>query len=178
MSAFKMTWWGLAVAGFLALACKREDAKPAAAAAPATPVPAATPPPAAQGEDWNDAQIAWKSYDEGLAAAATEKKPVCLVFFTTWCPHCKNFSRVFKDPRVVEASKSLVMVRLDKDKNPEISRKFAPDGEYIPRTYFLASNGTLAPSIHAPRTQFQYFYDESNPASILAGLEAAKKELN
>lgn len=122
--------------------------------------------------------MAWVSYDQGLATAAAEHKPVCLVFFTTWCPHCKNFSRVFKDPRVVEASKGFVMVRLDKDKNVEVSRKFAPDGEYIPRTYFLASNGTLDADIHAPRPNFKYFYDESNPASVLAGMEEARKKLN
>ena len=130
------------------------------------------------GGDWNDAQMNWKSYDEGLALAKKEKKPICLIFFTEWCPHCQNYSGVFHDPKVVETSKQFVMIRLDKDKNAELSKQFAPDGEYIPRTYFLSSAGTLDPSIHAARPNFQYFYDEKDPASLLAGMDQALRKLH
>lgn len=125
--------------------------------------------------DWNDQQIKWRSYDEGLAEAKKSKKPVMLIFFTEWCPHCKNYSGVFHDPKVVKKSKDFVMIRLDADKNKELSQKYAVDGSYIPRTYFLASNGTLS-DIHAPREQFKYFYDERNADSILAGMDAALKQ--
>jgi thiol-disulfide isomerase/thioredoxin len=131
---------------------------------------------AVAGGDWNDQEIKWRTYDDGLAEAKKSKKPVMLIFFTEWCPHCKNYSGVFHDPKVVAKSKDFVMIRLDADKNKELSEKYAVDGSYIPRTYFLASNGTLS-DIHAPREQFKYFYDEHNPASILAGMEAAQKQL-
>jgi hypothetical protein len=130
------------------------------------------------GGDWNDGQITWKGHEEGLAAAKKEKKPVCLVLYTEWCPHCANYSKVFHDPKVVERSKRFVMIRLDKDKSQELSRRYAPDGEYIPRTYFLAPDGTLDPSIHAPRDQYKYFYDERDPASVLAGMDAALAKLH
>ena len=130
------------------------------------------------GGDWNDQQIGWQAYDAGLAAAKKAKKPICLVFYTEWCPHCANYSVVFHDPRVVERAKRFVMVRLDKDKNAELSRRYAPDGEYIPRTYFLASDGTLDPGIHAPREQFRYFYDERDPGSVLAGMDQALGKLH
>jgi len=133
--------------------------------------------PARAGGDWNDAGIGWQPYDAGVAAAKKEKKPVCLVFFTEWCPHCSNYSKVFHDPAVVEKSKRFVMVRLDKDKNAELSKKFAPDGEYIPRTYFLSSDGTLDPSISAPRDKFKYFYSESDPKSVLTGMDQALAKL-
>ncbi len=129
------------------------------------------------GGDWNDAGIAWKGYEDGLAAAKKDKKPVLLVFYTEWCPHCTNFAGVFKDAKVVEQAKRFVMIRLDKDKNAEISKKYVPDGEYIPRTYFLSSDGTLDADLHAPRPQYKYFYDEKDPASLLAGMEAAAKKL-
>src|SRR6185369_7985933 len=129
------------------------------------------------GGDWNDAQIAWKSYDDGVAAAKKEQKPICLIFYTEWCPHCRNYSGVFHDPKVVEKSKSFVMIRLDKDKNAEISKKYAPDGEYIPRTYFLSPDGTLDPEIHAPRPQYKYFYDEAQPGGVLSGMDEALKKL-
>lgn len=129
------------------------------------------------GGDWNDANIGWKTYDEGIAAAKKDKKPVLLVFYTEWCPHCTNYSKVFHDQKVVEQSKKFVMIRLDKDKNAEISKKFAPDGEYIPRTYFLSSDGTLDAGLTAPRAEYKYFYDERDPAMLLAGMDAALKKL-
>src|SRR5262245_2473407 len=95
--------------------------------------------PARAGGDWNDGAIAWQPYEAGLAQAKKDKKPVCLVFFTEWCPHCANYSKVFHDPAVVTKSKSFVMIRLDKDQNAELSTKYAPDGQYIPRTFFLSS---------------------------------------
>jgi protein-disulfide reductase (glutathione) len=134
--------------------------------------------PADAGGDWNDAGIKWQPYEQGLGAAKTEKKPVCLVFYTEWCPHCANYSSVFHDPKVVEQAKRFVMIHLDKDKNGELSKRYGPDGEYIPRTLFLSSAGELVPEIHAPRDKFQYFYDEKDPASVLGGMEAALKKLH
>jgi thiol:disulfide interchange protein len=139
-------------------------------AAIGTPVDAAT-------EDWNDGAIKWMGYEEGLAAAKAGKKPVCLVFYTTWCPHCANYSKVFKDQKVVDKSKSFVMIRLDKDKNKEISAQYKPDGEYIPRTYFLSPDGKLDESLTAERPQFKYFYAENDPASILGGMDRALQKL-
>jgi thiol:disulfide interchange protein len=127
--------------------------------------------------DWNDAEVAWKDYEAALAAAKNEKKPICLVVYTEWCPHCANYSHVFHDPKVVEKSKELVMVRVDKDKNAELSKRYAPDGEYIPRTFFLKPDGKLDPDIHAPRDKYVYFYDEKDPASVLAGMDKAVKAL-
>jgi protein-disulfide reductase (glutathione) len=138
---------------------------------------ALSPAPALAGGDWNDAKIQWQPYEQALAAAKKDKKPVLLVFFTEWCPHCTNYSKVFHDQKVVDESKKFVMVRLDKDKNAELSKKFAPDGEYIPRTYFLASDGTLDAALTAPRTEYKYFYDERNPAPLLASMDAALKKL-
>ena len=133
--------------------------------------------PALAGGDWNDAGIQWQPYEQGLAAAKKDKKPIVLIFFTEWCPHCANYSKEFHDEKVVAQSKKFVMVRLDKDKNAELSKKFSPDGEYIPRTYFLSSDGTLDASITAPRPQYKYFYDEHDPAQLLAGMDAALKKL-
>jgi thiol-disulfide isomerase/thioredoxin len=134
-------------------------------------------PSARAGGDWNDSGITWQKYDDGLAAAKKDKKPVCLIFYTEWCPHCKNFSGVFHDAKVVDKAKQFVMIRVDKDQAPDVSKKYTPDGEYIPRTYFLSSDGTLDADIHAPRTTYKYFYDESKPDSVLAGMDEALTKL-
>jgi hypothetical protein len=152
---------------------------------PRTPVPLAiltvllilVPATALAGGDWNDGGIAWKSHDEGLALAAASGQPVCIVVYTDWCPHCTNYSKVFHDPQVVERSKRFVMIRVNKTSEPQTSAKYAPDGEYIPRTYFLTPQGALDASIHAPRQKFLYFYDESNPASLLDGMARALEKL-
>ena len=134
-------------------------------------------PPASAGGDWNDTTIQWQPYEQGLAAAKKDQKPIVLIVFTEWCPHCTNYSKLFHDDKVIAQTKRFVMIRLDKDKNAELSKKFAPDGEYIPRTYFLSSAGTLDADLHAPRAEYKYFYDERDPAQLLAGMDAALKKL-
>jgi thiol-disulfide isomerase/thioredoxin len=129
------------------------------------------------GEGWNAAQIAWQPYDDGLREAKAQNKPVLLVFSTTWCPHCKNYSHVFEDPRVVASAHDFVMVHLDADANEAVAAKYALDGSYIPRTYFLAPDGTIDNSIHAPRPTSRFFYDEHDPAPLLAAMDTAKKKL-
>ena len=84
---------------------------------------------------------------------------------------------MFHDPKVVEKSKQFVMVRINKDQAAELSGKFNPDGEYIPRTYFLSSAGELQADIHAPRDNYKYFYSESDPAGVLGGMDAALTKL-
>jgi thiol:disulfide interchange protein len=133
--------------------------------------------PALAGGDWNDAGVQWQPYEQGLTAAKKDKKPIVLIFFTEWCPHCQNYSKLFHDEKVIAETKKFVMIRLDKDKNAELSKKYSPDGEYIPRTYFLSSDGTLDPTITAPRDQYKYFYDERDPKGILGGMDAALKKL-
>jgi hypothetical protein len=164
--------------------CTPQEARPARAGVRGAVIAAALgallalPAPAAlAGGDWNDATIGWRSYEEGLRVAKSERKPVCLVFYTEWCPHCTNYSKVFHDPKVVERAKQLVMIRVDKDKHPDLSGKYKPDGEYIPRTYFLSPDGALAEDLHAPREKYRYFYDEHDPASVLAGMERALAKL-
>jgi len=134
--------------------------------------------PVFAGGDWNDSGINWQSYEQGLSLAKTQNKPVCLVFYTEWCPHCTNYSKIFHDPNVVEKAKQFIMIRIDKDKHRDVSGKYSPDGQYIPRTYFLSPSGTLDPSIHEARDNYKYFYDEQKPASLLAGMSQALQKLH
>jgi thiol:disulfide interchange protein len=168
----------LPVLALLLGACR---ADPTADAAPVTTSEATTPPPAkaaaVAGETWNAAQIDWQPYEAGLARARAENKPICLIFYTSWCPHCKTYSRVFDDPKVVARARNFVMIRLNADDESDIARKFAKDGTYIPRTFFLGPDGTPDYSIHAPRDKFAYFYDEHSPAAILAGMDEAERKL-
>ena len=69
------------------------------------------------------------------------------------------------------------MIRIDRDANPELSKRHSVDGEYIPRTFFLTSAGELDPALTEKRDRFKYFYDENDAASILAGMDRALAKL-
>jgi thiol-disulfide isomerase/thioredoxin len=127
--------------------------------------------------DWNDGEIAWHGYVDGLKAAKQAGKPICLVFYTDWCPHCKTYSKVFHSEQVVERSRSFVMIRVNKDVEPKLSAQFSADGQYIPRTYFLSATGEHAAGIHAPRDKYKYFWNTADPASLLGGMQRALDEL-
>lgn len=129
--------------------------------------------PARAGGEWNDAGIAWRPFDKALAESKSSKKPVLLVVYAEWCPHCTNYSQVFHDPKVVEMAKKFVMVRIDKEEQPKVAAMYKPDGDYVPRTLFLSADGKVRPDIDALRTDYRYFYSERDPASILRGMEKA-----
>jgi thiol:disulfide interchange protein len=134
-------------------------------------------PPPNPGESWNTDKIEWFTYDAGVEEAKASHKPIVLVFFTTWCPHCKNYSHVFDDPKVAERAKDFVMVRVDADQDSDLAKRFSRDGGYIPRTFFLSPDGTPDFDIKTPRPQYAYFYDERNPGSLLAGMDEAARKL-
>jgi thiol-disulfide isomerase/thioredoxin len=121
-------------------------------------------------QDWNGAAIAWEAYAAGMERAKRENKFVCLVIYTTWCPHCTKYSRVFHDPRVVAAARNFVMIKADRDTNPDLSKKYSLDGEYIPRTYFVSPDGTVA-RVDAGRDEYRYFYDEDDPTHLLSAMK-------
>ena len=139
----------------------------------ATLMLSALAPAAHAGGDWNDKAIKWRGYDDGLAEAKKSGKPVLLIFYTDWCPHCTRYSGVFHDEKVIAKSKDFVMVRVNKDDNAALSGKHAPDGQYIPRTFFLKPDGTFQSSIKAPRDKYQYFYNPQGPQELLAAMDKA-----
>jgi protein-disulfide reductase (glutathione) len=126
-------------------------------------------------EDWNDAQVAWRGYAEGLAEARREGKPICLVFYADWCKGCQAYRKLFFDPKVVTMTRDLVMVRVNRDHAPELSAKYAVDGEYIPRTYFLSSDGVLDPEIRRLGQDQAYYYDVTATSPLRSGMKWALK---
>lgn len=146
---------------------------PAPAPAPAPPSPSPSPAAEPSRDGWNTAQIDWQPYEAGLARARAENRPVVVVMHADWCVHCRNYSHVFEDPRIVERARSLVMVRVDTDAEPDVARRFQLDGGYVPRTYFLAPDGTVRAEIDARRPQYRYFFHESDPTSLLAAMDTA-----
>lgn len=134
-------------------------------------------PLAAAPPDWNVREVAWLPYEAGLAAGKAERRPIVLVFYTDWCPHCHNYSRLFHDPEVVRLSREFVMIRVERDGNRELSARYAIDGEYIPRTFFLSPEGAVAQDLTSDNEDFLYFLDEHDPTELITLMELALDRL-
>lgn len=118
---------------------------------------------------WNDAQIAWRSYEDGLAEAKRSGKPVMVVVHTTWCPYCKQYQTLFKDPRVVAAASRLVLVMVDRDQDKELNVRLGPPGQtYIPRTLFLTPAGALMADVAVPTAGREHLVDYYDPDELLS----------
>ncbi|MCB9749732.1 MAG: thioredoxin family protein [Myxococcales bacterium] len=157
------------VSSLLAFACTAEHPPKSsglqARAANATP-PATQAPPADAGRrgatveshGFNDA-IAWRGFEEGFREAAEQNRPLMLVVHASWCSKCRLLKRKFRtDQELIELSEQFVMVNVDQDHEPSVTR-LGPDGTYLPRVLFFAPNGDLDATLQNPgRGRFRYFY--------------------
>jgi thiol-disulfide isomerase/thioredoxin len=154
---------GLALCAVFAAACAR--------------LPAEEPDPDVESEaDWNERAVRWLPYEAGMARGQAERRPILLVFYTDWCPHCHNYSRVFHDPEVVRLARDFVMIRVERDSSRELSERYDIDGEYIPRTFFLTPAGDLRSELRSTNPEFRYFLDERDPAELIALMRRALGE--
>ena len=62
-----------------------------------------------------DLPTKWLAFDDGLAKARTENKPIFVEFYTDWCIYCQKFQKeTIKDQRVARMlSENFVYVRLN-----------------------------------------------------------------
>ncbi len=90
----------LSMAAFaVAVIARAEDPKPTTAAAP-TSAAAGEKKPVVQTAP---AKITWLDYDDGLAKAKSENKPIMVDFTATWCGWCKKMdATTFADPEIIE----------------------------------------------------------------------------
>lgn len=134
---------------------------------------AASPPLADAPTDWNVREVEWMPYEAGMAAAKAEHKPIVLVLYTDWCPHCHNYSRLFHDPELVRLSRAFVMIRVERDEHRDIGAIYDIDGEYVPRTFLMTPTGAVLTDLASDNDDFRYFLDEHDPAELIALMRRA-----
>ena len=80
--------------------------------------------------------------DKALAQAKRENKPLVLDFHAEWCVPCKQMEKtVFPDPKVAAQLKQVVFVRIDTDKEPELTQKLGVVG--LPDIRFATLDGKI-----------------------------------
>uniref|UniRef100_A0A915BDL8 Thioredoxin domain-containing protein n=1 Tax=Parascaris univalens TaxID=6257 RepID=A0A915BDL8_PARUN len=89
--------------------------------------------------------IEWVKWSEAKEQAKTLKKPIFLLIHKSWCGACQALKSTFRSStdrdEFVKLSKEFVMVNTEDDEEPNDER-YSPDGQYIPRIFFLDVDGT------------------------------------
>lgn len=120
---------------------------------------------------FNGGVIEWKSYDAGLRKARSTDKPVFLLVHANWCGACRRYRKVFFDKQVETLSKKYIFVLVDTDQQPEISRKYAADGGYIPRSMILNPDGTHRAQATSGHPQYKYYLNPDDPSDLIGFLK-------
>lgn len=141
------------------------------AAAPGAWSAYANQPPMA--ELWNGAEIAWRDVGPGIREAGSTGKPVVMVFHASWCGSCRRYRTVWKDPGVVAASKSFVMILVDVDQHPDANGAFSPDGTYVPRTIFYTPEGDVMTDAVGKDPQYPHTIDLDDPTELRTLMQKA-----
>lgn len=110
-------------------------------------------------DKWNDEGIDWLTLESALDDASSSEKKIMLVLHSEGCGACDDYSKLFREGAVAIASKDLLMVLVDDGVNEDISEKYSLDGSYVPRTYFLNSDGSVMDvRVGKEGDRFQYYF--------------------
>lgn len=103
-------------------------------------------------ESQTGAGIDWvEDHAAGLRRAAESGKPALAYFTADWCAPCVVLKKeIWPDPRVVEASKHLVMIYVDMDEDPATFAAYGVRG--IPAIFFLSPSGERAMTFSGERS--------------------------
>lgn len=115
---------------------------------------------------WNGAEIAWQEVGPGIREANRTGKPVVMLFHASWCSSCKRYRAVWRDPGVVAAAKSFVMILVDVDKDPDANGAFSPDGTYVPRTIFYTAEGDVMNDVRGKDPEYPHTIDLDDPTEL------------
>jgi thioredoxin-related protein len=91
--------------------------------------------------DQSARQVNWLSYEQGMAQAQAQNKPVVIYFHAEWCAYCVRMEKeTFTDPTVIEfLNQRAVAVKVDVDRERAVARRYAVRG--LPATFLVLPAG-------------------------------------
>jgi len=109
---------------------------------------------------WGEEYSWHPSLEAALTVAEEESRPIMLIIHKSWCGACKSLKATFSvDDEAIDLAQDFVMVNLGDGDAPD-DQKFKIDGSYVPRIYFLKSDGTVLPDFYNKQgnPKFRYYY--------------------
>ncbi|XP_015754777.1 PREDICTED: protein disulfide-isomerase A5-like [Acropora digitifera] len=120
--------------------------------------------------------IKWVSYENGLKEIKNSNKKMLLIIHKSWCSSCKALKpKLAKHQEFAELSKKFVMVNTG-DSDEAKGEQFDVDGKYVPRIFFLDSNGNVEKDIWNEGTKHKhvkYYYQDGE--ELVAAMKRALK---
>lgn len=138
------------------------------------------------------------SYNEALAQAKKENKPIFVMLYANWCPHCNTMkSTVFSEEKVKDLMFSnyiSVWKDIEKEEGKQIKEHYKTNG--LPTFLFIDANETLLysikgemktevfinevtnalnPKLQLPYLEKQFLNDPSNVNACLAYIQILRK---
>ncbi|KAL0280420.1 UNVERIFIED_CONTAM: hypothetical protein PYX00_001715 [Menopon gallinae] len=91
-----------------------------------------------------------KSLNSGVSQMRATRRPGMVVIYKSWCPVCEELKTVFLSSREID--------RLNEAEPTDAA--FAPDGDYVPRIFFLAPTGQIIYDVvnRQGDGKYKYFY--------------------
>lgn len=126
------------------------------------------------GAGWNPDQIPWRSYEDGMRRMAQTGKRGVLVLQADWCLVCRSYQKLFKDKDVTKHADDYVFMIADIENTPELQRSYDIDGDYVPRTFLLNSDGSLARQATGEHPRQRFFVDPFRPEELTRLLDDAQ----
>ena len=145
--------------------------------------------------DWAPNEI---TYKDAVIQAQKENKPIFIMLYATWCPHCNKMkTTVFNDQKVLDfLNKNYICVwkNIEKEEGIAIKEKFntsglpiflfidaketllyAIKGELTTATFMLEAQNALNPKLQLPYLEKQFLSDPSNANKCLEYLMTLRK---
>ena len=113
-------------------------------------------------------QVRWLGFNDGLAKARSENKPIFVEFYTDWCPYCRKFQKETVNDRKVSRmlAENFVYVRFNAEDSKNLV-KF--DGKSYSHVELTQAFGiTSYPSL-------VFFDSKSQPITMLTGFVPPKQ---
>lgn len=119
-----------------------------------------------------DGPLQWHDWERGIELAQSAGRPICLVLYADWCARCRELAPIFADPTISGLANDLVMVKHNiDDRTPWLVERFGRLGTYVPRVFFLSSDGALLEEIKSSHPRYPYFYTPRDIEGLKASIE-------